>query len=357
MPLDSVPSTVDLGALDAKKRAAAGKCHVDVGFWGGVVPDNLGELEQLWSAGVCGFKCFLVDSGSKDFPRVDLASLESALSLVGRLGGPLLVHAESNEVAEGLPSVSTTKYAEYLATRPRGLENLAIAQLIEAARRSGGRAHVAHLSSSDALWMIESARREGVRVTGETCPHYLTFSSEEISDGDTRFKCAPPIREEANRELLWQGLRGGVLDLVVSDHSPSPASMKTRVEGDFGSAWSGISSLQLALSIVWSGARTRGFSLADVVRWMSEQPAALAGLCSKGGIAVGKDADFCIFAPDEEFIVDPAKLQHRNSGTPYDGRRLTGVIRDTMLHGELVDLAAAPAGNLLERSRPLLSEC
>ena len=249
-------------------------------------------------------------------------------------------------MAVSLETVHGRKYADYLRSRPSGLENLAVAQLIEAARRTGGHAHVCHLSSSDALPMIASARREGVQVTAETCPHYLTLCAEDIGDGETICKCSPPIREAANRELLWEGLRARTLDLVVSDHSPCTAAMKTGDGGDFATAWGGISSLQYTLPLVWSGAKSRGFSLADVARWMSEGPARLAGLGSKGCIAIGRDADFCVFAPDEATVVDPAECHHRNPGTPYDGRTLTGAVRFTILRGERVD-GALPRGRLL----------
>jgi allantoinase len=223
-----------------------------------------------------------------------------------------------------------------------------VAQVIEAARRTRGHAHIVHLSSSDALPMIASARREGVPVTVETCPHYLALTAEEIADGATACKCSPPIREAANRDLLWDGLRDGVLDLVVSDHSPSTAAMKELGSGDFGAAWGGISSLQLGLPVVWTQARRRGFTLADVAVWMAERPARLAGLSGKGRIAPGYDADFCVFAPDESFTVDPARLYHRHPVTPYAGHRLRGVVRGTILRGEPVE-AAHPRGRLLGR--------
>ncbi len=349
MPLDSVPSTVDVAALELKQKAAAGQCHIDVAFWGGVIPGNLDQLTSLWQAGVVGFKCFLVDSGSDDFPPVDVATMEEALHLVRGFGVPLIVHAESNEVVAGLPAVHGSRYADFLASRPRGLENLAVAQVIEAARRTGGHAHICHLSSSDALPMIASARREGVPLTAETCPHYLTLCAEDIKDGATICKCSPPIREAANRELLWGGLQAEILGLVVSDHSPCTADMKTGGGGDFAAAWGGVSSLQFTLPLVWSGARARGFGLDDVAAWMAQGPAELAGLRSKGRIAVGQDADFCVFAPDETFVVDPAECHHRNPGTPYDGRTLTGVVRDTILRGERVEKSRA-RGRLLVRN-------
>jgi allantoinase len=346
MPLDSVPVTVSAAALEAKLRAAAGRCHVDVGFWGGVIPGNLAGLGPLHDAGVLGFKCFLADSGSADFPPLGGRELAAALRAARGLGAPLLVHAEDAEAAAAVGQPAGPRYAGYLASRPRGLENLAIAQVIEAARATGGHAHVVHLSSSDAVPMLATSRRDGVRVSAESCPHYLTLAAEEIADGDTAAKCSPPVREAANRELLWDALRRGVVGMVVSDHSPCLPAMKAP---DFGAAWGGISSLQLGLPLVWTQARRRGFSLSDVVTWMAERPADLAGLRRKGRIAVGYDADFAVFAPDEEFTVDPARLHHRHPVTPYAGRRLRGVVRGTLLRGEPVD-PARPRGQLLTRA-------
>jgi len=354
MPLDSVPATVSVDALRAKRRAAGGQCHVDVGFWGGVIPGNTAELAPLARAGVAGFKCFLADSGAPDFPPVDARQLTAALRVLARLGRPLLVHAESARAAA--PGAATVAYAGrgyagYLASRPRGLENLAVAEVIEAARVTGGHAHIVHLSSSDALPMIASAQREGVRLTAETCPHYLALTAEEIGDGETAFKCSPPIREAANRELLWGGLRERILGLVVSDHSPCTAPMKAPEVGDFGLAWGGISSLQLGLPLVWTQARRRGIGLAQVAAWMSAAPARLAGLAAKGRIAAGYDADLCVLAPEESFVVDPGELHHRHPATtPYAGRRLHGVVRLTMLRGQPAD-PGRPRGKLLRRTQ------
>jgi allantoinase len=348
MPLDSLPVTVSSAALAAKRRAAAGQCHVDVGFWGGAVPSSLAGLAGLRRDGVLGFKCFLADSGLADFPPLDRGQLATALRAARDLGVPLLVHAESAAAAAALPDFAGRDYAGYLASRPRGLENLAVAEVIEAARQTGGHAHVVHLSSSDALPMIASARREGVRVTAETCPHYLTLAAEQIADGATAAKCSPPVREAANRELLWAGLRDGALDLVVSDHSPCTPEMKEPASGDFGRAWGGISSLQLALPLTWTQASQRGIALHQVADWMAARPAALAGLQRKGRIAVGADADFCVLAPDEWFTVDPARLLHRHGVTPYAGWRLRGVVRGSYLRGVPVD-GGRPRGELLTR--------
>jgi allantoinase len=356
MPLDSVPTTVSADALTVKRQAAAGQCHVDVAFWGGVVPGNAGDLTPMARAGVTGFKCFLADSGSPDFPPVTTGQLTEALGAVARLGLPLLVHAESAEAAAALERAAVTpeagpgrSYARYLAAHPRGLENLAVAQVIEAARVTGGHAHIVHLSSSDAIAMIASAQREGVRVTAETCPHYLTLAAEEIGDGDTAAKCCPPVREAANRELLWAGLQAQTLSLIVSDHSPCTAEMKAIDTGDFGPAWGGISSVQLGLPLIWTQARSRGIGLEQVAAWMSGAPARLAGLAAKGRLAPGYDADFCVLAPDESFVAEPGRLHHKHpTTTPYTGRKLYGVVRTTILRGRLVD-PGQPEGRLLSR--------
>ena len=347
MPIDSDPATVTVDGLEAKRASARDQCHVDMGFWGGAIPGNLPDMRPLREAGVLGFKCFLVDPGVPDFPPLDAREMEEALAVTRDLDAPLLVHAENANVTAGMPPVNSRKYGDYLASRPRDMENAAVAQVIEAARRTGGRAHVVHLSSSDAVTMIASARRDGVRVTVETCPHYLMLTAEEIPDGATAFKCSPPIREASNRDSLWSGLEQGVIDFIVSDHSPCTVAMKELASGNFGAAWGGISSVQLSLSIVWSGARRRRHSLATVAAWMSEGPARLAGLRRKGKIAPGFDADFCVLAPDESFVVDPARLYHRNPLTPYAGRRLMGVVRETWLRGEPIDLRS-PRGQLLD---------
>jgi allantoinase len=358
MPLDSVPTTVSADALKVKRDAASGQCHVDVAFWGGVVPGNAGELRPMARAGVTGFKCFLADSGSPDFPPVTTGQMTAALDALASLGLPLLVHAESAEAAAALERAAVARavgsgpgrsYAHYLEWHPRGLENLAIAQVIEAARVTGGHAHIVHLSSSDAIAMIASAQREGVRVTAETCPHYLTLAAEDIRDGDTAAKCSPPVREASNRELLWAGLRAQTLTLIVSDHSPCTADMKAAGTGDFGSAWGGISSLQLGLPLIWSQARSRGVGLEQVAAWMSAAPARLAGLTGKGRLAPGYDADFCVLAPKESFVADPSQLHHKHaSTTPYAGQKLYGVVRATILHGQLVE-PGQPKGRLLTR--------
>ncbi len=348
MPLNSVPPTVDVDALQVKRKSADGQAHVDVGFWGGAVPGNSGELRGLHDAGVFGFKCFLLHSGVDEFPPLTADELEQDLRLLASYGAMMIVHAEDSDAIEHAPTPHGERYNDFLHSRPRGTENIAIAQVIELARRTGARVHILHLSSSDALPMIASARRDGVRITVETCPHYLTFSAEEIPDGATQFKCCPPIREASNRERLWQGLADGVIDFIVSDHSPCTPELKRLDIGDFGLAWGGVASLQLGLPAIWTEARRRGYALTDVVQWMSTRPAESVGLRHKGQIALGMDADFCVFAPDEAFVVDPAQLHHKNPVTPYAGRALAGVVRSTWLRGQQIS-GDTPTGRLLTR--------
>lgn len=353
MPLNSIPPTTTAAHLETKRAAARGRVHTDVGFWGGAVPDNLQDLRPLHDAGVFGFKCFLPPSGVDEFPHLPPAGVEAAMAELASFGGLLIVHAEDPVLIDGAPRRGGRKYADFLASRPAAAEDAAVAALLSSAARLGARVHILHLSSAGALPLIRQARRAGVRVTAETCPHFLTLTAEEVPDGATEFKCCPPIREAANREPLWRALADGTLQSVVSDHSPSTPDLKRKDTGDFADAWGGISSLQLGLPAVWTEARRRGHTLADVARWMSAGPARLAGLDRKGAIAEGRDADFAVLAPEETFTVDPARLHHRNPLTAYAGRTLHGVVRATYLRGRLVAedgvLAREPAGRLLER--------
>ncbi|MEU6334551.1 allantoinase AllB [Streptomyces cellulosae] len=350
MPLNSLPPTTTVDHLRVKRKTAADKAHIDVGFWGGALPDNTADLRPLHEAGVFGFKAFLSPSGVDEFPHLDDDRLARALREIASFDGLLIVHAEDPLQLDGAPQRGGPRYADFLASRPRRAEDTAIARLLEQARRFDARVHVLHLSSADALPLIAEAKADGVRVTVETCPHYLTLTAEEVPDGASEFKCCPPIREAANQDLLWQALADGTIDCVVTDHSPSTADLKT---DDFATAWGGISGLQLSLPAVWTEARRRGHTLEDVVRWTSTRTAELAGLdARKGAVAPGHDADFAVLAPDETFTVDPAALQHRNRVTAYAGRTLHGVVRSTWLRGERV-LAdgefTAPKGRLLTR--------
>ncbi|MFJ2852603.1 allantoinase AllB [Streptomyces rubiginosohelvolus] len=348
MPLNSLPPTTTVENLRVKQEVARTKAHVDVGFWGGALPDNVKDLRPLHDAGVFGFKCFLSPSGVDEFPELDQQQLANSLGEITDFGGLLIVHAEDPHHLTAAPQRNGRRYADFLASRPRDAENTAIENLIAQARRLGARVHVLHLSSSDALPLIAAAKREGVRVTVESCPHFLTLTAEEVPDGATEFKCCPPIREAANQDILWAGLADGTIDCIVSDHSPSTADLKTP---DFATAWGGISSLQLGLPAIWTEARRRGHTLDDVARWMSAAPAELAGLTRKGAIEAGRDADFAILAPEATFTVDPARLEHRNRVTAYAGKTLHGVVTSTWLRGRRIadhGVIGEPTGQLLQ---------
>ncbi|WP_238420451.1 allantoinase AllB [Gordonia sp. 'Campus'] len=348
MPLNSIPPTVNVDALAEKRAAAQGKTHIDVGFWGGAIPGNEDNLRGLHDAGVFGFKCFLLHSGVDEFPHLTADEMEADMAKLAEFDSLMIVHAEDSRAIDKAPSPEGDEYQRFLASRPRGAENLAIAEVIERARWTGVRAHVLHLSSSDALPMLESAKRDGVKITVETCPHYLTLLAEEVPNGATAFKCCPPIREAGNRELLWEGLLAGTIDCIVSDHSPSTVDLKDPENGDFGVAWGGVASLQLGLSLIWSEAKKRGIDLPQVIEWMASKPADLAGLPTKGRIALGCDADFAIFEPESAQIVDVNRLHHKNPVSPYDGRALAGVVTGTWVRGQKVDFETA-RGRMLRR--------
>ncbi|MFG6193756.1 allantoinase AllB [Nonomuraea sp. JJY05] len=339
MPLNSLPPTVNVAAFEAKLRAAEGQCHVDVGFWGGAVPGNVKDLAPLRKRGVYGFKCFMSPSGVEEFPPLGDSELREALSEVASVGGVMVVHAEDPALL-GEPGGPT--YREFLESRPGESERSAVARVVRLAAQTGARVHILHVSSASCLEVLESARAEGVAVTAETCPHYLTLAAEQVPEGATAYKCCPPIRSEANRDLLWDGLARGVLSCVVSDHSPSPADLKVP---DFAAAWGGIASLQLGLPAVWTEASRRGYGLGDVVRWMSANPAAMAEISGKGGIKPGNDADLVAFDPSADNPVDAARLHHKNPVTPYHGRVLKGAVLTTWLRGRPVD--GAPHGRFL----------
>ncbi|MDQ5857000.1 MAG: allantoinase AllB [Acidobacteriota bacterium] len=351
MPLNSVPPTTTASALREKAAAARGRSFVDVGFWGGVVPGNRGELARLAARGVPGFKCFLVPSGVPEFGHVSEEDLCAALPEIARLDSVLLVHAEHPDWIGDASTGGERLYASYLATRPARAEDEAVAQLARLCRETGARIHVVHLSSAGALGTIERARADGLPLSAETCPHYLYFSAEEAPEGATEWKCAPPIRAAENRERLWEGLAAGVIEMVVSDHSPAPPELKRRDTGDFLAAWGGISSLELRLPAVWTGARARGHSPDELVDWLAAAPARLAGLARKGAIAPGYDADFVVWRPEVSFEVRPEELHHRHKLTPYAGRMLDGVVLATYLAGEKIfesgRLIGPPRGRLL----------
>jgi allantoinase len=366
MPLNSIPATVSVEALETKVAAAQGQCWVDVGFWGGVIPGNAGEVRPLWEAGCFGFKCFLAPSGVDEFPHVTEADLQPAMLEIAGCGGVLLVHAEDpaylvlSPKKDSLPpsgpdndhpaGFSGRQYTNYLRSRPRHAEDAAIELLIRLSAETGCRVHVVHLSSSDSVAQLAAARAGGLALTAETCPHYLTFEAEKIPEGATEFKCAPPIRESVNRDALWRALSNGGIDFVVSDHSPCPPAMKCKETGNFFSAWGGIASLELGLSAVWTEARQRAVGIEEVVRCMSAGPAKLAGLGHrKGSIAKGYDADLVVWEPEASFTVDPARLYQRHKLTPYACRRLFGVVRKTLLRGRDVNAEGPGSGRTLRR--------
>jgi allantoinase len=352
MPLNSSPVTTTVAAFEEKLAASDGKLFVDVGFYGGVVPGNGDQIAPLARAGVLGFKAFLCHSGIDDFPAATEADVRNAVAHAGGL--PLLAHAE---IVAPLPAEvvgrltkSPGSYAAYLASRPRDWEHEAIAMLIAVCRETGRRVHVVHLASADALPMIAEARAAGLPLTVETCPHYLYFAAEEIPDRDTRYKCAPPIRERSHRERLWKALGDGLIDTIGSDHSPAPPGMKQLDSGDLSTAWGGIASLQVSLAAVWTRAREHGLTLTQVAEWMSRNPAKLVGLAGKkGAIAAGHDADLVVFDPDAEQTIAGTSLHHRHKATPYDGQRLRGRVVTTYLRGQAV--GEKPEGRTIIRGR------
>ncbi len=338
MPLNCIPATVSRQAAEVKLAALQGQLQVDASFWGGVIPGNTGELAGLRAFGCGGAKCFTCPSGVDEFPHVSRADLDLALPLMRDLGLVLLVHAEAPEPLEAaerdVANADVRDYATYLRSRPDQAELDAIAMVIDLCRQHQAAAHIVHLSSAQALPMLAKAQAEGVRISAETCLHYLTFCAEDVPPGATCYKCAPPIRDRANREALWQGLRDGVLTLVVSDHSPCTPQLKRTEVGDFMAAWGGIAGLQLGLSALWTQASARGFGLADLCRWNAENTARLAGLdARKGRIAAGFDADFVIWDPEAEATIAGADLHHKHKLTPYDGLALRGVVHQTWVRG------------------------
>ena len=341
MPLNCLPATATVAALEAKRAAAQGRCRVDWAAWGGVVHDNQRDIEALAVAGVRGFKCFLVNPGIDGFTMVTEQQLRSALPHVARTGLPLLVHAELpgpiDLATDSLANADWRCYSTYLQSRPDDAELAAIRLMLSLCREYGFRLHIVHLSTSQALPELHAARDEGLAVSVETCPHYLHLSAETIANGATLSKCAPPIRSRENCERLWQGLRDGTIDMVVTDHSPCPPALKRLAEGNFRTAWGGIASLSVALPLMWTEASRRGFTLLDLARWMAAAPARLAGCNTrKGRIAAGYDADFVVFDPDREFIVTEDRLHYRHAVSPYLGETLRGVVKATYLRGSPV---------------------
>ncbi|HIA10498.1 MAG TPA: allantoinase AllB [Flavobacteriales bacterium] len=331
MPLNSLPVTTDAESFRSKLNAARGKLNVDCGFWGGIVPDNAHKMVELLQSGVLGIKAFLIDSGLKEFPNVSEGDLRKGMRAIADSGLPLLVHSELSNNTE---STTVNNYTELLASRPRKWENDAIALMIKLCEEYNCRTHIVHLSSSESIAQIKDAKSRGLPLSVETCPHYLYFNAEDIPIDNTLFKCAPPIREKENNELLWEAIKDGVIDLVVTDHSPAPPNLKAK---SYNQAWGGISGLQFSLPVFWTVAKKYGLTLENVSALMCEKPAELAGIGgNKGKIAVGYQADFCVWDPDSEFRVSESMIEHRHKITPYLGRALKGVVKRTYLRGEKI---------------------
>ena len=341
MPLNCTPVTTSAQALRQKLDSLQGKLWIDCGFWGGVVPDNLAELAELVEAGVLGVKSFTIHSGIDDFPKVDSTHIRQAMHVLARYDVPYLIHAELEPESDENIQIGD-QYQSFLASRPKSWENNAIEMMIELAKAAATenispRVHIVHLSSAQALAAISAAQKAGIRLSAETCPHYLTLMAETIPDGKTLFKCCPPIREDQNRQQLWQGLENGTIEFVVSDHSPCTPQLKHIDSGDLEKAWGGISSLQFGLSIIWTEAIQRGISLQQVTDWMATRPANFAGLQGrKGRIAIGYDADMVVFDDRSHYTIDPTMIRYRHKVTPYEGREVVGVVEQTYLRGQLI---------------------
>ncbi|MCB2375983.1 allantoinase AllB [Hymenobacter sp. BT635] len=337
MPLNSAPVTTSVANFELKLAATQGQLHTNVGFWGGIVPGNAAEVEGLIARGVLGFKAFLTHSGIDDFPNATEADLRQVMPVLARHGLPLLVHCELTTDDAEWKQRDKRSYPNYLASRPTKWEDDAVDLMIRLCEEFNCPVHIVHLSSADSLGAVAVAKMKGLPLTVETGQHYLFFNAEDIADGQTQFKCAPPIREKANNDQLWEALQQGIIDFVATDHSPAPPDLKQIDTGDFTTAWGGIASLQLALPVLWTAAQARGASLSDLAHWLSSNPAKLIGQSHrKGQIAPGFDADLLVLDPEQTFTVTPELLQHKHKVSPYVGRQLRGVVEQTFLAGQLV---------------------
>ena len=352
MPLNSIPPTTTVEALALKRASAQRTAYVDYGFWGGVIPDNKKDLESLISSGVLGFKTFMIDSGVAEFPMASEMVIRESLPVLAKHKVPLLVHAEL-ESSVNVKESSSRAYSHYLESRPQKWEVDAIRLIIELAKESGGHLHIVHLSAAQALSEIRKAKEQKIAITAETCPHYLTLQSEEIRDGATHFKCAPPIRENRNREDLWRGLEQGIIDFIVSDHSPCTPQLKKLETGDFDAAWGGIAGLQFSLPVIWTEMQKKGLTLAQLSYWMSESTVKFLKVKGKSGkIEMGSDADLVVWDPNAQFVLKESQIFHRHKVTPYLGKKLYGVIKKTFVRGQCVfdeGIFSGPFGSELKR--------
>ena len=346
MPLNSIPATISLDALEVKRATAKGKCKIDYGFWGGVVPGNQNELQPMIDAGVIGFKCFLIESGVDEFKMVTRQDLEIAMPILAKNNIPLIVHAELDLPLKDNPKIDRS-YISYLQSRPQKWEVAAVKMMIDLCRETKCRTHIVHLSAADALDDIRKAKQDGLPFSVETCPHYLYFDAEHIHDGETFFKCAPPIREKSNQEKLWNALKDGTIDFIVSDHSPCTPALKCLNTGDFDKAWGGIAGLQFSFQAIVTAGKPHGFTTETCNRLMSLKTAQFANLPSKGKIAMGASADFFIFDEGSETTVTEDTVLHKHKVTPYRGRVLQGKILETYLHGEKISIK--PTGKEISR--------
>ncbi|HED13395.1 MAG TPA: allantoinase AllB [Gammaproteobacteria bacterium] len=351
MPLNCIPVTTSAPALASKLAALTGKLQVDCGFWGGATADNAAQFEALLQAGVFGSKSFTIDSGIDEFSAVEAEQLLPRMRLLAQYNLPCLVHAELERKPTGTtatsPQTANTRdigrsYQRFLQSRPARWENDAVAMVIDCMHRLCDEgldpaAHIVHLSSAQALNSIRSARQQGLRLTVETCPHYLTLHAEAIGDGNTLFKCCPPIRERANQDQLWQAIKDGDIDFIVSDHSPCTPQLKALESGDLGQAWGGIAALQFGLPLLWTEGQKQGLEITDITRLMSTRVADFLGLgTEKGRIAPGFSADLCLFDDHDSYRISTDMIAHRHKISPYIGHRVSGRVLKTWLRGELV---------------------
>ncbi len=353
MPLNSSPVTTSTKTFQEKLNATQGKLYCNCGFWGGIVPENADKLEELINAGVLGIKAFLTHSGIDEFPNVTLADLEKGMPTLAKHHLPLLAHAELDEMHPGIKAFeeNPTNYLTYLASRPKEWEDKAVKLMIELCEKFNSPVHIVHLSSADSIAQIKAAKAKGLPLTVETCPQYLYFNAEEIPNANTLFKCAPPIREKENNEKLWQALKDGTLDFIVTDHSPTTPELKKMESGNLKEAWGGIASIQFSLPVVWTKAKQRGFTIENISKLMSTTIAHFIGQTNKGKIKKGYDADITVWNPEEKFVVEKSKIQYRHKISPYVGEELYGVIKQTYVGGKKVyengNFISLPQGKIL----------